>query len=315
MDYIAELRSLFSRPDLYEAHDECVPLMDAMARDGTFFSGVIRQCLSDPDYLDRIRHYPTLAFPIEENEDFTLVANVFLPLPDGDRDLSFQSIHHHGQLLLTTISAFGAGYESAIFKPGYSIDTETGLTDMEMDRFYQNELYNVAFVDKLTPHVVFYPEAASITFALWSREKHEALDKMKKMKVLQSVKGPLKRIIKMAGLNAAVGLNQDAYNDFYPKEGKIWGLKDRLGYVDGTNRNWLQNVFSVVQQYGFDDMDFLRWLKADCETRGQSAPGPWIDQLLAEETIDLEFEPSHLNVDKVNLSKREILAVYGQEAD
>ena len=315
MDYITELRSIFSRPDLYEAHEECVPLMDAMARDRTFFFGAIRECLSDPDYLDRIRHYPTLAFPIEENEDFTLVANVFLPLPDGSRDLSFQSIHHHGRLILTTISAFGAGYESIIFKPGYSIDTETGLTDMQMDRFYQNELYNVAFVDKLTPHVVFYPEAASITFALWSREKHEALDKMKKLKVLQSVKGPLKRIIKMAGLNAAVGLNQNEYNDFYPEEGKIWGLRDRLGYPEGTNRNWLQNVFSVVQQYGFDDMDFLRWLKADCETRAQTAPGPWIDRLLAGETIDLEFEPSHLNVDKVNLSKREILAVYGQEAD
>ena len=111
MDYIAELRSIFSRPDLYEAHEECVPVMDAMARDPAFFFGVIRKCLSDPEYLNRIRHYPTLAFPIEENEDFTFVANVFLPLPDGNRDLSFQSIHHHGQLLLTTISASGAGYE------------------------------------------------------------------------------------------------------------------------------------------------------------------------------------------------------------
>ena len=315
MDYIADLRSIFSRPDLYEAHDECVPVMSAMARDRKFFFDVIRKCLSDPEYLGRVRHYPTLAFPIEENEDFTLVANVFLPLPDTNRDLSFQSIHHHGQLILTTISAFGAGYESIIFKPGYSIDLETGLTDMQMDRHYQNELYNLAFIDKLTPHIVFYPEAASITFALWSREKHDALDKMKKMKVLQSMKKPLKRIIKMAGLNAAVGLNEVDYNDFYPKEGKIWGLKDRLGYVEGTNRNWLQNVFSVVQQYGFDDMDFIRWLRSDCEGRGQTAPIPWVDQLLAEETIDLEFEPSHLNVNKVNLSKREILSVYGQEAD
>ena len=315
MDYIAELRSIFSRPHLYEAHEECVPVMDAMARDRGFFFGAVRKCLSDPAYLDRVRHYPTLAFPIEENEDFTLVANVFLPLPDGNRDLSFQSIHHHGQLILTTISAFGAGYDSIIFKPGYSIDTETGLTNMQMDRVYQNDLHNLAFVDKLTPHIVFYPEAASITFALWSRERHEALDKMKKMKVLQSVKKPLKLIIKMAGLNAAVGLNEVDYNDFYPKGGKIWGLKDRLGYVEGTNENWLQNVFSVVEQYGFDDMDFMQQLKADCEARGQTAPIPWIDRLLAGETIDLEFEPSHLNVDKVSLSKREILAVYGQEAD
>jgi len=315
MDYIAELRSIFSQPNLYEAHEQCVPVMNAMARERAFFLGVIRKCLSDSEYLGRVRHYPTLAFPIEENEDFTLVANVFLPLPDGNRDLSFQSIHHHGQLILTTISAFGAGYESIIFEPGYTIDEETGLTDMQMDRLYQNELYNVAFVDKLTPHIVFYPEATSITFALWSREKHEALDKMKKMKVLQNVKGPLKRIIKMAGLNAAIGLNKIDFNDFYPKDGKIWGLKDRLGYTEGTNRNWLQNVFSVIQQYGFDDMDFMRWLRSDCEARGQAGPIPWIDQILAEETIDLEFEPSHLNVDKVNLSKREILTVYGQEAD
>ena len=143
MDYVEELRSIFSRPDLIEAHQDCVPFMDAMARDQEFFHGVIRKCLSDPAYLDRVRHYPTLAFPIEENEDFTLVANVFLPLPDGNRDLSFQSIHHHGQLLLTTISAFGTGYESIVFKPGYSVDMETGLTDMQMDRLYQNDLYNL----------------------------------------------------------------------------------------------------------------------------------------------------------------------------
>ncbi len=315
MDHVEELRSIFSRPDLYEAHEECMPVMGAMARDRAFFLGVIRKCLSDADYLAQVRHYPTLAFPIEENEDFTLVANVFLPLPDGNRDLSFQSIHHHGQLLLTTISAFGAGYESIIFRPGYAIDLETGLTDMQMDRLYPNDLHNLAFIDKLTPHIVFYPEAASITLALWSREKHEALDKMKKMKVLQAVKKPLKRIIKMAGLNAAVGLNQVDYNDFYPEGGEIWGMKDRLGYVEGTNENWLQNVFSVVQQYGFEDGDFLRQLKADCQARGQDAPIPWIDRVLDGETIDLEFEPSHLNVDKVNLSKREILAVYGQEAD
>ena len=77
MDYIAELRSIFSRPDLYQAHEECAPVMNAMAREREFFFGVIRKCLSDPEYLDRTRHYPTLAFPIEENEDFTLVLAVF----------------------------------------------------------------------------------------------------------------------------------------------------------------------------------------------------------------------------------------------
>ena len=55
MDYVEELRSIFSRPDLFEAHQECVPVMDAMARDQEFFHGVILQCLSDPAYLDRIR--------------------------------------------------------------------------------------------------------------------------------------------------------------------------------------------------------------------------------------------------------------------
>ena len=315
MDHIGELLSIFSQRDLYKAHEDCVPTMSAMAEDSAFFCDVIRQCLSDPDYLERVRHYPTLAFPIEENEDFTLVANVFLPLPDGNRDLSFQSIHHHGTLLLTTISAFGAGYESIIFRPGYSIDQETGLTDMEIDRLYQNDLHNVAFVDKLTPHVVFYPESASITFALWSNEKHDALDRMKKMKVLQSVKKPLKRIIRMAGLNAAVGINEVDFNDFYPEDGKIWGMEERLGYPEGSNDNWLQNVFSVVQQYEFDDMNFMSRLKADCEARGQTGPIPWIEGFLAGETIDLLFEPSHLNVDKVNLSKSEILAVYDQGAD
>ena len=79
MDHVEELRSIFAQPDLYRAHEECAPVMGAMARDRAFFMGVIRKCLSEVEYLDRVRHYPTLAFPIEENEDFTLVANVFLP--------------------------------------------------------------------------------------------------------------------------------------------------------------------------------------------------------------------------------------------
>ena len=308
MEYLQQLKQIFAQPDLRQAHKEAVPILEQAVRDKEFFSAVIRQNFSDPDFLDRVRNYPTLSIPIEENESFTLRANCFLPLPDGNTDVTFQSIHHHGSLLLTTISAFGSGYDSILFEPGYTVDQTTGLTNMKGVRYYHNELHNYEFVDKFTPHVVFYPTNTSITFALWSHEKHQALDKVKKLGVLQKVKKPLKQIIKMAGLNAAVGINEISFNDFYPEDGKIIGMRDRIDYPHGTNDNWLQNVFSIAQQYGFDDMAFMQRVKTDCEQRGQLAPIKWIDRFIAGEKIDLLFEQAHLNIAKVNLHKKDIFA-------
>ena len=111
----------------------------------------------------------------------------------------------------------------------------------------------------------------------------------------------------MAG---AAGINKIDFNDFYPADGAIYGMRNRIGYPEGSNENWLQNVFSLVQQMGLNDADFLNQLKADCAKRNQTAPIPWIDKLLEGTRIDLKFEPSHLNIDKVNLHKQEILAVY-----
>lgn len=310
MEYLAKLREIFKQPDLYQAHREAKPVLVAAAKDKEFFFEVIRKNLSDPAYLDRVRHYPTLSFPIEDNETFTVVGNVFLPLPDGNTNISFQSIHHHGQLLLSTVSAFGPGYESMLFKAGYSVDPETAVTDMQLEKVYRNNLHNIEFVDAFVPHVVFYPTSPSITFALWSKSKHESLAKMKKNPVLQKVKKPLKALLGATGLNGVAGINKIEYNDFYAENGRVVAMRDRIGYPEGTNENWLQNLFSVVQQYGFNDQYFLEKLKSDCAVRNQNAPIQWIDKLLSGEEIPLEFEPSHLNIDKVNLTKQSILDVY-----
>ena len=113
----------------------------------------------------------------------------------------------------------------------------------------------------------------------------------------------------MAG---AAGINKIDFNDFYPADGAIYGMRNRIGYPEGSNENWLQNVFSLVQQMGLKDDAFLNQLKADCASRNQTAPIPWIDKVLEGTTIDLKFEPSHLNIDKVNLHKQDILAAYPQ---
>lgn len=310
MDYLSQLRTIFKQPDLYQAHRDAEPVLIAAAKDRAFFEEVIRNNLSNTEYLNKVRHYPTISFPVEDNETFTVVANCFLPLPDASTETSFQSIHHHGKLLLSTVSAFGPGYESMIFKPGYTVNTESCETSMELDRFYHNELHNCEFVDAFVPHVVFYPTTPSITFALWSSGKHEALGKMKKLGALQAIKKPLKAIIKTMGLNEAAGINKIEFNDFYPENGQIMALRDRIGYPEGTNENWLQNVFSVVQQFGFKDAKFLQQLKSDCAARNQTAPLKWIDLLLDGTEIPLKFEQSHLNIDKVNLHKQDIFDVY-----
>ena len=310
MNYLERLRTIFKQPDLYQAHRDAAPVLVEASKDQEFLHWVLKKNLSDPAYLNKTRHYPTISFPIEENETFTMVANTFLPLPNGDTEQSFQSIHHHGKLLLSTVSAFGPGYESMIFKGGYSVDETSGLTNMQLERLYQNQSNNIEFVDAFVPHVVFYPTTASMTFALWSSGRHEALSKVKKLGALQKVKKPLKAILQATGLASAAGINKIDFNDFYPADGQIYGMRNRIGYPEGSNENWLQNVFSLVQQMGLTDADFLNQLKADCVARNQPAPIPWIDKVLEGTPIDLKFEPSHLNIDKVNLHKQDILAVY-----
>lgn len=306
--YLSEISSIFkNEKDRYEAHRKAAPVLKQMGADREVLYDIFRKNLSNESFINRVRHYPTLAFEIYQDKNVAINGNCFMPLPDRSGELSFQSIHHHGKLLLTTVAAFGPGYESILFKKGFTIDTNNQTAEMAIEKKYQFVNGNLEFIDADQPHIVFFPSDASITYAMWAYTKQSGLIKaLKDNMVVKKFKGTIRVVLKKLGLLKKVGLNAIENLDFYPENGKIKVLKNRLGFREGTNENFLTNVFYVLQKAGFKDSTFLNELKN--KYPGRTHLHQLIDKLLRDEPIRDEFYDFHMNVKYVNLSKSEILS-------
>src|SRR5262245_47177792 len=131
--YVNEIAAIFkNEKDRYKAHEKATPVLRSMGADKEVLYDIFRQNLSNDDFIKKPRHYPTIGFDIYKDDNIGISGNCFMPLPDRTSDLSFQSIHHHGKLLLTTVAAFGPGYESILFKKGFVIDPDTQTVHMQV---------------------------------------------------------------------------------------------------------------------------------------------------------------------------------------
>ena len=305
--WVDEIKGIIKNdPDRYSVHRRCKPVLEKMAASKEFLFDIIRYNLSDPYFLLRKRTYPTLSMIIEENSEFTFVVNIFPPLPDRSTNISFQSIHHHGGLLLSTVGVVGPGYQSILFNKGFNINAVTGETEMSVAKKYQNEFGVVEFVDSYQPHIVFYPQAISATYAFWCDEKKRAKEAIKKLGFLKNMRKPAARLINKLGLSKIFGLNKVEYFDFYTRDGKIIALKERLAYTNvGDNDNFLKNIFYFIQQTGFNDIDYLT--KLVLSNQVPDGAKNYINKLINNEVIEDEFFVGHLNVPKVNLAEIDVL--------
>ena len=309
-EYIQRLRECFleNESDRYAAHTQSREFLLEMARDQRILHEIIKKNLSNLQFLQKTRHYSTLAMTIHEDSEFSVMLNIYPPLPDRRSDTSFQSVHHHGNLILTSVAAFGPGYSSLLFKRGFQIDPDTGQTLMELEKEYQNKLYDVGFVDANQPHIVFYPSDFSGTYALWSDYKKSTKDVAKRLGIVRKLKKPLSKIVTMLGLGRLLGLNTVRYFDFYPDNGKLIAMKEREAYIaEGSNENFLQNIFCFVQKTGFTDDAFIQDLIGKQEVPAEAKH--FMRMLLRGETIVDSFFEGHIDVPKVNLRKIEVLSV------
>ncbi len=307
--YIGELRGAFELKDRRAGHERSRTILRQMTNEIEILFEVFRRNMSRPDFFSSVRGNPVIGLPIIEDEKFSLIAHCWLPLPPKAEPTTHQSIHHHGKLLLTSAAAFGPGYDSIIFKAGFEPDAETRITHLEVDSYYTNHRHQVEFVDARAPHVVFYPEALSVTYALWSPESPERASKIKRFGFLQKNKKALKAAIDRVGLSGILAINKAEYLDFYPCDGRIVQMQDRVTYPAGTKANFVQNLFFILQSVGFSDAAFLDRIAREFP---QANPGisPWIQRLRHGERIEDVFEPIHLNIPKVNIPRRELLGIF-----
>lgn len=300
--------------DRYEVHSRCRPILESLTTSSDFLYAVIRQNLSDPVFLEKRRHYSTLSMTISESPEFSFVMNIFPPLPSRQTNISFQSIHHHGSLLLSTVSVLGPGYESILFKKNYTIDFGTGQTDMQIEKQYQNQIGKVEFVDANQPHVVFYPVGFSATYALWcDKTKKNTKEALKKIELVNKIKKPLAKLINRVGLAKQFGLNKAEYFDFYINDGTIKALKNREEYNQaGDNDNFLRNIFAFIQQTGFNDTAFLTAFLEKAEVSATAKK--YALMLMEGHTITDVFYEGHLDIPYVNLNREAIMRAVERSA-
>lgn len=301
-EYIEVLKNHFkSESDYYVAHKNVAPILKEMAMDKSILHEVIYNNMMNEDYVKKLRHYPTIAFDIYSDPNFTLVANCFLPLPTRSVDKTFQSIHHHGNLLLTTQSAFGSGYESIVYKKGFTIN-ENQQTNLEIEKKYQFHLYDTEFIDVFQPHVVFFPSELSITYALWSNVKS---NKVKNNPLVQQFKKPIKSILNILGVSKSIGINIVENYDFYRVNNSYIALKNRIEFAHGTNENFIQNIAYIMQEVGFNEMEKIEKIKSNHHS---PIINEWMNKLINKEKVSDSFYEFHQNVKYVNLERKDLLA-------
>ena len=253
--YIRALDQIFkSVSDKHTANDRSRAVLEEMSGDAAFFTEVLERHLRKPGSFDT-RHYPVVGIEVELNPWYSLQANCWIPLPGHEADISTKAIHHHGDLLLSTVTAFGPGYEHWTFTTPELVDPETELYDMKLLERAPHPLHHVAFVDAWIAHLPFYPPATTVTYALWSnRFPVTWKDHLKRVPLLQKNAASLRKLGAKAGLKKQLDLKIAEYFDFYPTPGGFRGIRERTEFERGPNEDYLYSLFHVIQATGNEQL-------------------------------------------------------------
>lgn len=308
LDYYTEsISSIFKKNQPRIAHDLAKELLLEMAKNKSILLEIVQRHILSKDFFLQKRINPVIAFTIIDNPYITMVAHFWLPLPDRNTSITHQSIHHHGRLLLTSVAPFGPGYNSFIFKKGFSINPTTEETSIVVEKEYHNPIYNLEFIDTYTPHVVFYPDSLSITYATWTYDQRSLLDKIRKNTFLQKNKVLLLKLINTFKKIKPIA-NTVEYFDFYPEKNQIYALKDRVKYPVGTNENFIHNVFYILQEIDLRDLTELKKISNQYPKEIQEKILFYITQIEEGKKIKDLFDPIHLNISKINFTRDELIA-------
>jgi hypothetical protein len=310
-DYIAELNLIFDKnTDRYKAHELSQPILLKMAEDKSIINQIIARNIVKPGFFEQKRITPVIAFEIEVNDVVSFIAHCWLPQPDLDTEISNQSIHHHGDLILTSVAAWGSGYESILFKKGIHIDKKTHETTFEIEKIYKNPYMNIEFIDVNTAHIVFYPNELSITYALWTNHKSKSAEKLRSISFLQKNRKKIRKIIDYFNLAKIFNLNSYQFVDFYPKSGKIYAMKNRIRYTAGGHDSFAHGLFKILSETKFQDYNLLKANLGKSNVENVELYKDLLNRLNKNEPISDKFEEIHMNIPKVNIKKSEILACF-----
>lgn len=261
--YTATLRQIFKRArSKRDAHEQSGRVLLEMGADPACLRAALAAQVGRPGGLNA-RHYPSVGLPIEHNAYFNLVANCFLPLPSRESDITCNSIHHHGNLLLSSVTAFGPGYEHWRFTAPTVIDRERELFSMKPIDRATHGLHDVTFVDSFMPHAVLYPPSLTVTFALWSSQYDVTWrERLKMVGPIRRRRQWLRKVAERLWLSKGLRINIEHYVDFYPTRHGFKGMRNRVQFAYGPNEDYLYTLFHIIQCTGNSDLVFNVELRA-----------------------------------------------------
>lgn len=306
---VSELIAIFrASPSKHAAHNSSVPVLERISRSPNFLPAMLEKYLADPASLNR-GNYPVVAMELELNPWFSLVANCWVPLPDGNTNLSTKCIHHHGNLLLTTVTIFGPGYEHWTFTPPRPISPDRDLFAMRLIEAASHPLHHVAFVDAGIAHTPFYPSGLSITLALFSScQPTTWRDRLKRLPGLRGREKQLRSVARKLGLARALDLKTVESFDFHPVRNGFAVIREREEFALGPNADHVANVFHVIQKTGNQRLAGMieALLARGVITTGRAAVESLLPKLIEGKPIRPCLSPDHYNQPTANFTREDI---------
>lgn len=306
--YTDELFGIFvTASSKHEAHFRSQDVLREMSADGAVLGAIFQRYLARPEVLNT-RHYPVIGIDVELNAHYGLVANCWLPLPGRQTDITTKAIHHHGEMLLTSVTAFGPGYEHWTFSRPEPVDAEQGTFTMVALEQQSHPLGHVAFVDAYIGHVPLYPPSLTITLALWShRSRTSWKDRLKRLALFRHREETLRRIAVRLGAARALDLKMVEYFDFCPTGSGFQGLRERREFPRGSNGDYLVSLFHVLQTTRHENL--IPRIQSHLRT-GRIEDPENVKQLVRDlgegRPIESRLSPGHFEQPHANFTKDEI---------
>lgn len=309
---VGELLNVFrSAGSMHDAHAAATPVMVQLTRQPAFLTAVLERYLSNPRSLDR-KNYPVVALDIALNPWFSLIANCWIPLPGRETHVATKAIHHHGNLLLTTATLFGPGYEHWMFSRPEQVDAATGKYRMDLLEVAPHPQHHVSFVDAWIAHTPFYPKDLSITLALWSSQFPTTWkDHVKRQRWLSRHAEVPKKVAAKLGLAKALDLKIVESYDFFPTESGFQVMRERKEFALGPTEDHLHSVFHIVQRTGNEHL--ARTIRRQL---GEVKVGrATIERLLVDlergTPIEGRLSPGHYDLPYANFSRDDVFRALG----
>ena len=252
----SELNKIFrTSKNKHAAHKNSCYLLEDCADDLDFLKDCVNHMVFSSRDGIQSGFYPQPGAMLARTANFEVVLNVWFPHRKNILDQSTKAIHHHGNLLLSTVTIFGSGYTHWIFsKPKKYKQNQYNMEVIESEI---HPAGHVGFVGNQIPHCPFYPKDLSITLCVWSTaDKTSWVDHMKANSVVQYLKhyffpfepDRVKSFLNKLGLLKKLNINEIELFDFYPDNDSFRGMIEREEFLRGPNYFQVQGLLYLLQK-------------------------------------------------------------------